>query len=367
MKSQIAPYFQNIEHHVISHIGKAQKNILVAMAWLTNSRIISKLLEVHKRGVVVEVIVDANDKNKESVDLKKLHENGIKIRFSEGLKELVEKRTMHNKFCVIDNVKVITGSYNWSYPAEKYHNENIVIIEDEHVALDYRLEFRRLDFSNLFVIEFESFNQSNQTYIEKFKNSILVKLRQIIESQGDFKNYEGSLADFDLGEIRQEIKATVEETTLLIKSKTARFWGYLILIDEYGQDWKNHAPPEKITRHDNKNREDLIAEIENATINVLDNIRFKGLCQVWGAYMNQLQSSVVEENTLRIMRVQQFLLSERKKVAEKLGIVVIPPSLGNRISNQEKNRGIKSEKQWQEILPEDFSSIYKINNKERQN
>ena len=34
---------------------------------------------------------------------------------------------MHNKYCIIDNDTVITGSYNWTTAAETKNDENITI------------------------------------------------------------------------------------------------------------------------------------------------------------------------------------------------------------------------------------------------
>lgn len=51
---------------------------------------------------------------------------------------------MHDKFCVIDNQRVITGSYNWSDNAEYKNDENISIQNDPDSATRYSLEFRRL-------------------------------------------------------------------------------------------------------------------------------------------------------------------------------------------------------------------------------
>ena len=52
---------------------------------------------------------------------------------------------MHDKFCVIDNQIVISGSYNWTNNAEYKNSENINIIEDDNkLATKYSLEFNRL-------------------------------------------------------------------------------------------------------------------------------------------------------------------------------------------------------------------------------
>lgn len=50
---------------------------------------------------------------------------------------------MHNKFCVIDLKKVITGSYNWTNKAE-YNNENISMIKDRITAEEYANEFKEI-------------------------------------------------------------------------------------------------------------------------------------------------------------------------------------------------------------------------------
>ena len=50
--------------------------------------------------------------------------------------------TMHNKFCVIDD-KVITGSYNWTYHANKNH-ENIIIVDEPGVVDSYCEQFEKL-------------------------------------------------------------------------------------------------------------------------------------------------------------------------------------------------------------------------------
>ena len=51
---------------------------------------------------------------------------------------------MHHKFCVIDNQKVITGSYNWSDNAENKNDENAAVMYDYDRASDYSVEFREL-------------------------------------------------------------------------------------------------------------------------------------------------------------------------------------------------------------------------------
>lgn len=53
------------------------------------------------------------------------------------------KNLMHNKYCIIDNEKVIDGSYNWSYGA-RYNLEHIIVIESTKVAKMYKASFERI-------------------------------------------------------------------------------------------------------------------------------------------------------------------------------------------------------------------------------
>ena len=64
--------------------------------------------------------------------------NVVKVRGERG-------GIMHNKFCVIDNQIVISGSYNWTDNAELKNAENINITEnDNELATNYSLEFKKL-------------------------------------------------------------------------------------------------------------------------------------------------------------------------------------------------------------------------------
>lgn len=129
-------FFNNIADQVINDLDKARVSIHVCMAWFTNQRIADKLVEKHKEGVDVKVIsFDDHTNAKFGVNLGTIPHK--MIRGTRG-------GTMHNKFCVIDNQKVITGSYNWSDNAENKNDENAAVMYDYDRASDYSVEFREL-------------------------------------------------------------------------------------------------------------------------------------------------------------------------------------------------------------------------------
>ena len=129
-------YFNNIANQIIKDLDEARVSIHVAIAWFTNQRIADKLVEKKKEGLDVKVVYFKDYTNcKFGVDL-----DNIPFKTIRGTRGGI----MHNKFCVIDNQKVITGSYNWSENAENKNDENATVVYDNDIASHYSVEFRRL-------------------------------------------------------------------------------------------------------------------------------------------------------------------------------------------------------------------------------
>lgn len=51
---------------------------------------------------------------------------------------------MHNKFAVLDQGVVLTGSFNWTTQAAKFNQENILFFENQEMAKKYHNEFEKL-------------------------------------------------------------------------------------------------------------------------------------------------------------------------------------------------------------------------------
>lgn len=130
-------HFQDIQNMIISAIENARVSIRVVMAWFTNDILFNKLLEKHNQGIDVKIVIyDDGVNEKHGVDLSQLPHSKIKRAARGGL--------MHDKFCVIDNQIVITGSYNWTNNAETRNDENITVLNDPEQATKYSEEYRRL-------------------------------------------------------------------------------------------------------------------------------------------------------------------------------------------------------------------------------
>lgn len=130
-------HFQDIQNKIIAALDSAQVSIRVVMAWFTNNTLFNKLLEKHIEGIDVEVaIYDDGVNRKHGVDITQLPHKMIRRGLRGGL--------MHDKFCIIDNQIVVTGSYNWTDNAEFRNDENITVENDPDQATRYSVEYRRL-------------------------------------------------------------------------------------------------------------------------------------------------------------------------------------------------------------------------------
>lgn len=129
-------YFNDIATLIIKDLDEARVSILVAIAWFTNQQIADKLVEKFKERLDVKVIFyDDHTNSKFGVNI-----DSIPFKAIRGTRGGI----MYNKFCVIDNQKVITGSYNWSENAENKNDENAALVYDNDCASSYSVEFRRL-------------------------------------------------------------------------------------------------------------------------------------------------------------------------------------------------------------------------------
>ena len=129
-------HFKEIEAKVLLALDKAKVSIRLVMAWFTNDNLQQKLIEKLQEGLDIKIIIFKDGINqKHGVDLTDFEVT--EMRGSRG-------GIMHNKFCVLDNQVVISGSYNWSDNAEFKNDENVNVTADNAAATESSLEFKRL-------------------------------------------------------------------------------------------------------------------------------------------------------------------------------------------------------------------------------
>lgn len=124
---------------VLKAIDSAKSTICVAAYSFTSKPVSLALYNAYKRGVKVQVVADAKANKGKYTATKYLANQGIDVRLNGNY------AIMHNKFIVIDNKTVETGSFNYSAAAVNNNAENVVVMWDyPETASRYTTECNRL-------------------------------------------------------------------------------------------------------------------------------------------------------------------------------------------------------------------------------
>jgi phosphatidylserine/phosphatidylglycerophosphate/cardiolipin synthase-like enzyme len=116
---------------IIRELNKAQNTVLVQAYSFTSPPIARALLDAHKRGVRVEVILDKSQRTQSYSSATFLFNVGIPTKID------AQHTIAHNKVMIIDGETVITGSFNFTKAAEEKNAENLLIIHDKDLASLY--------------------------------------------------------------------------------------------------------------------------------------------------------------------------------------------------------------------------------------
>lgn len=124
-----------------SEIRAAESSIGLQLLVLTYDDIGAALVQAHDRGVNVFGVVDQVDNS--SSEYSFLTSRGVPIQ---AMNE--DEGVVHHKYAVFDVEKgdeaiVITGSHNWSYSAETFHDENDVVLTGSAALAELYFEAAR--------------------------------------------------------------------------------------------------------------------------------------------------------------------------------------------------------------------------------
>jgi phosphatidylserine/phosphatidylglycerophosphate/cardiolipin synthase-like enzyme len=125
-----SPYGECTEA-IIKELNKAKNTILVQAYSFTSAPIAKALLDAHKRGVKVEVILDKSQRTQKYSSATFLFNAGIPTKID------AKHAIAHNKVMIIDGETIITGSFNFTKAAEESNAENLLVIRDKRLAERY--------------------------------------------------------------------------------------------------------------------------------------------------------------------------------------------------------------------------------------
>lgn len=122
---------------LIDVINKSRSEILVQAYIFTSEPIAKALLDAHKKGVKVFVILDKSQK-KNGYSSATFFEN-------QGIPTYIDSlhARAHDKVMIVDQETVITGSFNFTKSAETQNAENVLIIKSTELAGLYRDNWQR--------------------------------------------------------------------------------------------------------------------------------------------------------------------------------------------------------------------------------
>ncbi|MCD6239424.1 MAG: hypothetical protein DRP50_00515 [Thermotoga sp.] len=128
------PYDSGMKKALTNFVDSAASSIALAAYSLRGSVLRDALLKAAKRGVKIRVVAD--DSNIWNFYI--LKSKGIKVRFD------ASPSLMHNKFIIVDDRKVWTGSTNFTHMGLNFHNNNSIIIDATPVARDFERDFEQM-------------------------------------------------------------------------------------------------------------------------------------------------------------------------------------------------------------------------------
>ena len=128
----------NPQKEIIKNINQAEASINIAMHIFADKEIALPLIKARERGVKVRLYLDKDQVDYKYSQSRFLVQKGVKTRVSSN------KYIMHNKFAIIDNRILLTGSYNWTFSANHRNDENLLIIDDLEIIEVFQNQFINL-------------------------------------------------------------------------------------------------------------------------------------------------------------------------------------------------------------------------------
>ena len=116
---------------VVKELNAAKTSVLVQAYSFTSVPIAKALVDAHKRGVRVEVILDKSQRTEKYSSATFMVNMGIPTKID------AQHAIAHNKIMVIDGQTVITGSFNFTKNAEENNAENLLVIQSPELAAQY--------------------------------------------------------------------------------------------------------------------------------------------------------------------------------------------------------------------------------------
>lgn len=135
--SDSSTYVNGIDVPIANAIEQIQNTLDVVAFEMNNDVIYQAILEAHQRGVTVRIVTDGEHGLEDEKDtaLRDLIAAGVPV-VEDGRSAL-----MHNKFMIMDEVAVWTGSWNYTVNGTYRNNNNVLVMQHPTAVKAYQDEF----------------------------------------------------------------------------------------------------------------------------------------------------------------------------------------------------------------------------------
>lgn len=128
-----------VARRVVELLRQAEKSIYFLAYSFTANDFGEILRQKARQGLMVAGVMETDQvKSNQGTEFFPFHEANLPV-YLDG-----NPGQMHHKVFILDEQIVITGSYNFSASAERTNDENLVIIFDPRLAVQYLAEFQRV-------------------------------------------------------------------------------------------------------------------------------------------------------------------------------------------------------------------------------
>jgi phosphatidylserine/phosphatidylglycerophosphate/cardiolipin synthase-like enzyme len=127
-----------VAKHVLDRLAAAKRSVHFMAFSYTSSAIADAMVGKVKAGLPVRGVFESQNAGGTGSAFSRLTQGGVNV-LEDG-----NCYILHHKVIVIDERTVITGSYNFSFSAERDNDENLVIVDDPNLAHAYLQEFERV-------------------------------------------------------------------------------------------------------------------------------------------------------------------------------------------------------------------------------
>ena len=139
--TDINAYFapeNDIENIIIGRIKRAKTSVRFMAFSFTSASIAEAMIKKFKEGVEVSGVFENRGSGTKDSQFIKMKVEGVPVRLDSN------KYAMHHKVIIIDDYRLITGSYNFSKNASRNNDENCIMIDNRAITALYIKEFENI-------------------------------------------------------------------------------------------------------------------------------------------------------------------------------------------------------------------------------